>query len=169
MKKYSGLLVLLIFMACNTTEKRKELITESPQFEDSVISNETPSYLQYNPDSKLYVWKSSADFTKIKNPGYTSAILNADSLIKGLNELNENVLLEKIKISGDTIYTEIKDSQYLAESMGSTGAEIYVADVVLNLTEVKGISYVNITLIEGSHMQPGVFNKEQFKKYKPIK
>ena len=168
-KKYSGLLLLSALMACNTTEKRKELIIETPQSADSVAPKETPPLLQYNPDSKLYVWKSSPDFTKIKNPGYSSAIINADSLLKGLNELNENVLLEKIKISGDTIYTEIKDSHYLAESIGSTGAEIYVADVVFNLTEVKGINYVNIKLVEGSHMQPGVFSKEQFKKYKPIK
>lgn len=166
MKKYPCLLFVFYLMACNTKEREKETVTETQYAADSVVTEEASSTLQINPDSKLYVWKSSPDYTKIKNPEVTSSTLNADSLVKGLNELNENVLLQKIKISGDTIYTEIKDSKYLAESMGSTGAEIYIADVVLNLTEVPGINYVNIQLEEGSHVQPGVFSREQFKKYK---
>lgn len=82
--------------------------------------------------------------------------------------MNEQVLLEKVKISGDTIYTAIKDSEYLGNQMGSTGAEIYVADVVLNLTELPGIKYVNIQMKEGSHVQPGTWSKISFEKYKPI-
>ena len=166
MKKYSCLLLLVSFVACIT--KEKETISVTEELPDSVVINEAPAVLQFNPNSTLYVWKSSPDYTKTKNPGLNSSILNADSLVKGLNELNENVLLEKIKTSGDTIYTEIKDSKYLSESMGSTGAEMYIADVVLNLTEVAGIKYVNIKLTEGSHVQPGVFTKDQFKKFKPV-
>ncbi len=154
------------FMACNTKEKEPENITILEQETDSVVVEETK--LSFNPESKLYVWKSSPDYTKTKNPQLSNNMLNADSLIKGLNELNENVLLQKIKISGDTVYTEIKNSQFLTESMGSTGAEMYVADVVLNLTEVPGIKYVNIQLVEGSHMQPGTWAKDNFKKFKPI-
>jgi spore germination protein GerM len=165
MKKYSYLLLAFYLMACDS--KQKETDTETGFLQDSVVVEEAPVVLQINPDSKLYVWKSSPDYTKTKNPGFSASILNADSLIKGLNELNENVLLEKIKVSRDTIYTEVKDSKYLSESMGSTGAEMYVADVVLNLTEIPGINYVNIQLEEGSHMQPGVFSRDQFKKYKP--
>ena len=122
----------------------------------------------YNPESELYVWKSSFDYTKSKNPSFKPEIVNADSLIKGLNLLNENILLEKIKISGDTIYTEVKDSKHLTEELGTSGAEMYLADVVLNLTEVAGIKYVNISLQEGSHMQPGTWSKENFAKYKPV-
>ncbi|HSN59817.1 MAG TPA: GerMN domain-containing protein, partial [Ferruginibacter sp.] len=151
MKKILCLIWIASFMACNTKEKDQATIKEQEPETDSVVVEETK--LTFNPESKLYVWKSSPDYTKTKNPEFSNTLLNADSLIKGLNELNENVLLEKTKISGDTIYTEIKNSQFLTESMGSTGAEMYVADVVLNLTEVPGIKYVNIQLVEGSHMQ----------------
>jgi hypothetical protein len=157
---------MAIFMACNTKEKEPETIKEPDPATDSMVVEETkPSF---NPESNLYVWKSAPDYTKTKNPQLNKNLLNADSLIKGLNELNENILLEKIKISGDTIYTEIKNSQFLTEGLGSTGAEMYVADVVLNLTEVPGIKYVNIQLAEGSHMQPGTWAKDNFKKFKPI-
>jgi len=166
MKKIIYIILMASFMACNTKEKEPENITILEQETDSVVVEVTK--LSFNPESKLYVWKSSPDYTKTKNPQLSNNMLNADSLIKGLNELNENVLLQKIKISGDTVYTEIKNSQFLTESMGSTGAEMYVADVVLNLTEVPGIKYVNIQLVEGSHMQPGTWAKDNFKKFKPI-
>lgn len=166
MKKIIYIILMASFMACNTKEKEPENITILEQETDSVVVEETK--LSFNPESKLYVWKSSPDYTKTKNPQLSNNMLNADSLIKGLNEMNENVLLQKIKISGDTVYTEIKNSQFLTESMGSTGAEMYVADVVLNLTEVPGIKYVNIQLVEGSHMQPGTWAKDNFKKFKPI-
>ena len=91
---------------------------------------------------------------------------NSKDLSKYPNK--ENIVLEKIKISGDTIYTEVKDSEYLTEAIGTTGAEMYLADVVLNLTEVAGIKFININLKEGSHMQPGTWSKDNFSKYKPV-
>ena len=168
-KKLFYLILLSAFTACNTTEKQKEPVTKDvpkPQTDSLVGQQQLPVY---NPETKLYVWKSAYDYTKTKNPEMGNDVLNADSLIKGLNELNENILLQKIKISGDTIYTEVKDSKYLTEGMGTTGAEIYLADVVLNLTELPGIKYVNISLQEGSHMQPGTWSRDNFNKYKTIK
>ena len=53
--------------------------------------------------------------------------------------------------------------------MGSTGAEIYLAEVVLNLTAAPGIKYVNILLEEGSHMQPGTWSLGDFKNYTEVK
>ena len=151
-------------LACNS--RQDETIAKKVISVDSVVSEVAVG--MYNPESRLFIWKSSPDYTKVKNTSSRSEILNADSLILGLNQLNENVFLTKVKVSGDTIYTEVKDSQYLAEGMGTTGAEIYLADVVLNLTEIPGINYVNIQMQEGSHMQPGTWSKESFAKYKPV-
>lgn len=158
---------MLSLLACNNKAK------EAPKEQDNLDSYpdslaRVPFVPGSNPESELFVWKTSPDYTREYNRNFKPEILDADSLIKGINEMNEQVLLEKVKISGDTIYTEIKDSQYLGNQMGSTGAEIYVADVVLNLTAVPGIKYVNIQLKEGSHVQPGTWNKKNFEKYKPI-
>ncbi|MBC7866683.1 MAG: hypothetical protein H7X88_04025 [Gloeobacteraceae cyanobacterium ES-bin-316] len=167
MKNKVSLILLACFFSCNNNAKEEPVTAAAENStKDSSIYNSSAT--AFNPESKLYVWKTSPDYTKEINGQYTSAILNADSLIKGLNELNENILLEKIKISGDTIFTEIKDAKYLTDGMGTTGAEIYLADVVLNLTEIPGIRYVNISLQEGSHMQPGTWSKTSFAKYKPV-
>jgi len=158
---------MLSLLACNNKAK------EAPKEQDNLDSYPdslaiVPLVPGSNPETKLFVWKTSPDYTREYNRNFKPEILDADSLIKGINEMNEQVLLEKVKMSGDTIYTEIKNSQYLGNQMGSTGAEIYVADVVLNLTELPGIKYVNIQMQEGSHVQPGTWSKKNFEKYKPI-
>lgn len=158
---------LLVLLGCNQHADKQGPDSVPQPGRDTVTSQTTPGIR--NPDSKLYIWRATPDYQKMRNKDVSVGTLNADSLIKGLNAQYENILLEKVKISGDTIYTAIKNASYLAEQMGSTGAEIYVADVVLNLTEVPGLKYVNIQLEEGSHMQPGVWSAENFKKFTEAK
>ncbi|RYY71208.1 MAG: hypothetical protein EOO13_03945 [Chitinophagaceae bacterium] len=134
--------------------------------EDSVVvENAVPVY---NPESKLYVWRATADYKKVKNEAAPISTLNTDSLIKGLNEYYENVYIEKVKQGGDTLYTAIKESNYLTQQMGTTGAEVYLADLVLNLTSVPGVKYVNLDIKAGDHMQPGTWSQESFKNYKEV-
>jgi hypothetical protein len=167
MKYNTGLLFLLLLAGCAQNNESEESTREEVVNADTVMQeNKTTGY---DPDSKLFIWKVTPDYKKIRNASAGPALQNADTLIKGLNQLYENVYLEKIKISGDTIYTVIKDAAYLTEQMGTTGAEIYLADLVLNLTSVAGIKYVNLDLAEGSHMQPGVWSADNFKKYTEIK
>ena len=163
MKCTPFLLLGLLLSACNQHVEKEETTSVPQSHNDTIASQANPVIL--NPDSKLFIWKATPEYKKIKNKEIVTGIVNADTLIKGLNELYENIYLEKIKISGDTIYTVIKNASYLTDQMGSTGAEVYVADVVLNLTTVPGIKYVNIQLKEGSHMQPGVWSLEDFSKY----
>lgn len=163
MKRIFFFCMLASLMGCNDNENKTAGNTDALQDTAMTAVPVTP-----NSELDLYVWKSSPDYTKEKNPAMRPEILHVDSLILGLNRMYENVLLEKVKLSGDTIYTEIKNSQYLSEQMGTTGAEMYLADVVLNLTEVPGVKYVSIQLVEGSHMQPGTWSKDNFAKYKPV-
>lgn len=162
--KYAVAFILLLCLATCNQKADKEDTTGKPQPQLDTVKHLKPA-TNFNPESKLYIWRATPNYKKIKNTGYMQEILNADSLIKGLNELNENVFLEKISISGDTVYTIIRNSTYLAEQMGSTGAEVYVADLILNLTAVPGIKYVHLQLEEGSHIQPGTWSKDNFKKY----
>lgn len=167
MKYCTSLFLVLLILACSQ-KKEKEVTTgkAEPQTEPVVSSS---TIAAYHTELNKIIWRATDDYKKIKNPLATAYWLNADTLIAGLNKYYENVFLEKIKISNDTIYTLIKNSKYLAEQMGSTGAEIYVADVVLNLTAVPGIKYVSINMEEGSHAQPGTWSLDNFKKYTAAK
>lgn len=164
MKRYSILFLFIVLFSCNN-KKQEEVVTveETPLADSAGMSKP-----EFNPDSKLYIWRSTADYKKEKNEMASPVIINTDSLIKGLNEYYENVYLEKEMLSGDTLYTIIRDSKYLSQQMGSTGAEMYLADVILNLTTVPGVKYVKIEMEPGDHMQPGTWSAESFKNYKPV-
>ena len=166
MKTIILLAAIAAVVSCNANKEEANKDSSIETTEDSTTVEPT---LQYNPESKLYVWKANFDYTKEQNPVLQRAILNTDSLIKGLNERYENVFLQKDRIGGDTLYTFIYDSQYLGNQMGSTGAEVYIADVVLNLAEIPGVKYVAIKMEEGSHAQSGVWTKQNFEQYKTVK
>ena len=152
--------LLLLLFSCNSAK-------EEASTDENVVA-EVDTVAVVKTESPLYIWSATPDYEKIKNPAAPGS-LPLDSLIKGLNVKYENVLLEKLKQSGDTLYTRIADSRYLGNQMGTTGAEIYLADVILNLTTVPGVNYVSIDMEEQSHTQAGVWNKEAFKNYKEKK
>jgi len=119
---------------------------------------------------QLYVWQVDYEHkTKKKNPKFRDGYFNVDNLIKGLNQSYPKIQLDKIKISNDTLYTEIKDSYYLGESIGSYGANAYIADAVINLTSIQNIRYVKIDFEDGSHISPGTWSKEEFENYTETK
>jgi hypothetical protein len=114
-----------------------------------------------------YVWLVDFDKkTKTKNPNFKKEYLNADSLVNGLNQMNPHIILNKIKISGDTIFTGINDSEYLGERIGSYGAFTYIATAVINLTSIKNINFVKINFDDGSHISAGTWSKKQYVHFK---
>lgn len=172
MKKFLLLIAISGLISCHSREKDNKMEASEPKHDSTGVNIKKTAAIThetYNPSSKLFVWKTDFNFSKKRNALVDKRILNVDSLIKGLNELHENVYLEKVKISGDTIYTVIRNSTYLSESLGTSGAEMYLADVVLNLTELPGIKYVDINLEAGSHMEPGTWSDDDFSKYREKK
>lgn len=163
MKYCLGLLLIVLLYGCNNQTENQQKIASSERSMDNASTNDSASNAE--PGSTSYLWRVTPDYKKIRNTDYNPALATAENVIKGLNENYESVYLEEVKISNDTIYTAIKDATHLTEQMGTTGAEVYLADVVLNLTAVPGIKYVNIQLEEGSHMQPGVWSLADFTNY----
>jgi hypothetical protein len=158
-----NILLLLLSTLVFSCSPKKEDSEDEMEVIDSAITELVPE-----PDTELYVWRANSENQKLKNPK-AGASFPVDSLIKGLNRYYPDIQLEKIRQGADTLYTAIKDSEFLTQRMGSTGAEVYIADVILNLTTVPGINYVSVDFAEGDHAQPGTWSKENFKKYKEIK
>ena len=77
--------------------------------------------------------------------------------------LNPEIHLDFIKISHDTIYVKIPNSQNLTSDIGDTGAENYLASTTYTLTEMKNVRYVNIAMKGGDHAEPGVYSRDDFK------
>jgi len=162
MKKYLFICCIAL-SACGPREDKSQSNADEQTLYDSLDIAST----ELSPAS-LYVWQVTSDQTKIHNANAAPAILHTDSILKGLNARYENVVMIRVRQSADTLYTAIPDSKYLASQMGSTGAEVYIADAVLNLTSVPGVKYVNVAMEEGDHAQPGTWSAENFKNYKEV-
>jgi len=120
------------------------------------------------PVQEVYMWQAGMndstgllEMTKVMSSDIDS--VSVPSVLSYFNTTNNNIKLDLVKISGDTIYLQITDAAYLTQQMGSAGPTTYIAGLVYNLTEIPGISYVNLDFEEGDHAQPGTYNRENFK------
>ena len=160
------ILCLFVLSACNNSADQ-ESKKDSAHLLYPVDSNDVDIVELGKED--FYNWKvDNEEKTIRKNPKLGDDVLGVDTLIIGLNELYPRVQLEKVKLSNDTLYTRIKNADFLTEQMGSSGSEQYIAQAVLNLTSANGVKYVRIDFEMGSHAMPGVWSKEDFKDYKEM-
>jgi len=66
------------------------------------------------------------------------------------------------KIEQRTADIEIQNDLYLTQSMGSAGAQGYLAEVTFTLTEMPGVKTVNFIFTEGDNAAPGLYSRESF-------
>jgi spore germination protein GerM len=57
---------------------------------------------------------------------------------------------------------EVINAEHLTQRMGSTGAEVYLAEAVFTLTECPGITSVRFAFEEGDHARPGAYSRANF-------
>ncbi|MDO9373541.1 MAG: hypothetical protein Q7T76_03960 [Ferruginibacter sp.] len=89
--------------------------------------------------------------------------LTAEKIINEINNSWDDVKLEYKKISHDTIYVAIPQSNTLTQGMGSSGAYNYMSSTTFSLTELKNVRFVNFDFVEGDHMAPGTMKRADFK------
>lgn len=161
MKKITlSLLVITSLFACNNqaAEEKQETDTLSED-EITVAGDKLVWTTAYDSLSGNYLLKQQRQADADR--------LTAQELIAGINASRENVRMELIKISNDTIYVAIPNSEFLTQRMGSAGAAEYMAVSTYNLTELKNIHFVNYAFEEGDHAAPGTFSREDFGNFKP--
>ena len=167
MRIFFSVLFLGILFSCSNNADNKTADDSTRLREIPVDSGDVE--IEELTKEDFYVWKvDNEEKTIRKNPKLGDDVLGVDTLIIGLNELYPRVQLEKVKLSNDTLYTRIKNADFLTEQMGSSGSEQYIAQAVLNLTSANGVKYVRIDFEMGSHAMPGVWSKEDFKDYKEM-
>lgn len=101
-----------------------------------------------------------------KNPAADASNLNVQDIIDALNIKYPQIKLEWVKQAGEKAFVKIDDANYLTQQMGTTGAESYLAETVFSITEIKGITSVDIKFEEGDHAKPGVYTRKSFKQFK---
>ncbi|MCC7526152.1 MAG: hypothetical protein IT250_15085 [Chitinophagaceae bacterium] len=148
----------IAFFACSAPDKPANITDSTGIAEAETIFEQ--------PDTVLFWTINSEKKAKIRVYKDTVAITEPISIVNGINAIYPSIHLDFIRISGDTVYAHIDSSFSFANDMGSFGAEEYITGVVLNLTMLPGINYVNLDFPEGSHAAPGVFAKSSYAAYK---
>jgi hypothetical protein len=167
MRIFFSLLLLAMIFSCNNSANNNG-DADSTRIRELPVDS-TEATVEELTEEDYYIWKvDSEEKTLRKNPKLEDASLGVDTLIIGLNEMYPKIRLEKVKLSNDTLYTQIKEADVLTEQMGSAGSEAYIAQAVLNLTAAKGVNFVRIDFEMGSHAMPDVWSKESFKDYKVV-
>ena len=72
------------------------------------------------------------------------------------------------KIEQQTANVEIENDQYLTQTMGSFGAQDFLAAITYTLTENPGIRSINFIFNAGDHAMPGLYSRESFAAYKLV-
>ncbi len=115
-----------------------------------------------------YYWKSEYDTTL--NREYLKRGVLLDSISKSTNELIDFLnrrpsksKVEIVEIIDDTLVIRILDDTFLTEQMGSLGAYCYMAETVFTLTENDSTQFVKFEMDYGSHANPGVYSREDYK------
>ena len=130
--------------------------------DDKGISN-----TEYAIRDTILAWDTNADSMIMKRDlAVPDSAITVRRIINGLNEKYPEVHIEVIKQSGDTIYIEVPDAEYLGNQMGSAGSSAWFADAVINLTSVTGINYVSFKMDMYSHASGGVISQEEYKGWK---
>lgn len=86
-------------------------------------------------------------------------------IINLLNKKYPGIRMEYVGMAGDTIITRIPDAMQLTQSIGTSGAESYLAEATFSLTEIPSIKAVKIEFEEGDHAMPGTFTRASFKDF----
>jgi len=132
----------------------------------SKMKNESVKAQRHDSATYYYTWEVNRQKKTVRrNPNLSTALVNTDSIIKGLNLEYKYVLLEKTGIQHDTLRLIINDSEYLTGEMGADGFEQYIAQAIINLTSVPGIRYVQIDFKKGSYASPGIWSRNNFPGY----
>ena len=151
--------VLIGFISCSGPDQSAHPATDSTNLSE-------PETIVEQPDTVLFWTVNIEQKEKTRVFKDTVAITDPQSIINGINAIYPSVDLEFVKLSGDTVYAHIDSSFTFANDIGSFGATEYIAGVVLNLTMLPNINYVNLDFPEGSHAAPGVFAKSSYAVYK---
>jgi hypothetical protein len=156
---------ILSFILVTSFASCTDPISKSIPTEKSADTSITSVINSIEIDTIKYIWiYDYADEIPVRLTDVNPDTLTPEKLIYLINKFRgqDKIILKLVKVSRDTIYVAIKESTYLTQSMGTSGADDYVSTTVYTLTELKDIEYVNLNFTEGDHARPGTYSRQYY-------
>jgi hypothetical protein len=160
------MVIFCLIFGCNSNDNKKvETIHETVTDTASASASSDTAKTIVNHTMIWSVQPQGSQKEKLQAPQNVKLdTLSSTRLVELINNNFPDIHIDLVKISHDTIYVKIPDSKKLANEMGDTGAENYLASATFTLTELKNIKFVNIAMKPGDHAEPGVYSRDDFKR-----
>lgn len=161
---FFALLITTLFSCTSNDKKEQTIHQEVTDTVSAPVSRDTARTIV----NRSLIWSvtlDSSDKEKLQPPQQQAKLdtFSSTHLVELLNQNFPDIKIDLKKISHDTIYVKIPDSRRLANELGNTGAQNYLAAATFTLTELKNIKFVNIDMEPGDHAEPGVYSRQDFK------
>lgn len=161
--------LLLLIISCNTAQKDDNTTSELDQTSETDQKSEmgSESSVVYDPSEAIWGFEYDPDTEDVELKQLRPVDKNAltgESIEKIVNKSWPRIELKFIKISNDTAFVSIPNSQVLTQQMGSSGAMSYLVSTTYSFTELAGINHVSFDFEEGDHAVPGVYNRNSWDK-----
>jgi hypothetical protein len=160
--KFISAVLILIFISCNMSQPDDK----SNGLDDT---NTIDPLRSMDNDSIGAIWRydynqQSEDFELKQIRSVDGDLLTGEIIEKINNSLWPRVQVKYTRISNDTAFISISDSEVLTQQMGSAGAMSFMITTTYSFTELTGIDYVSFDFEEGDHANPGVYHRNSWKK-----
>jgi len=155
---YIAFIALFFSASCQSDSSKKsleEMAADSAAIADQSKTLVVPWEATLNDSTHMLEIK--------RNPAANMTNLSYLDIVDALNYKYPQIKLEWVKQEGNIVFLKIEDADYLTRESGTVGARAYLAELTYSLTELDGISKVNLSFKEGDHARPGVYEREDFK------
>jgi len=159
--KLSIFTILFAICSCetNTNSKKENEFPYKDKSRPTTTKGKINSEETFKNNKDIWVFDYEKDFP-VKFNFVNSDTLTPEKLVDII--CKPKIHVDFIKVSGDTIYVKIKDSNYLTQSIGTTGAYSFMTTTTFTLTELNEINYVNFDFEAGDHASPGTYSRKYF-------
>lgn len=160
--RYVGFLLLCmtLLVACTREEKRSSSDTADSLITDTLRQEGELDSLPWNT-----TYNETTQRLQLDHKAASMAGVGHEQIINLLNKKYSGIRMKYVRMQGDTIVTRIDDAMQLTQSIGTSGAESYLAEATFSLTEIPAIKAVKIEFEEGDHAMPGTFTRASFKDF----
>jgi len=164
----SLLLFSIVVTSCVSDSSQTDKTQDSAVVIDSASIVDT-STVDLTPPALPYVVifnEETARFDIVENPDAKNFEPNGDGYVEALNTKYPEILIRKGDLHEDTLNVFIDNATHLTQSIGSAGANSYLAEATYAFTELDSVKVVNFNFETGDHATAGPYTREFFKDFR---
>lgn len=149
---------LILLNGCiSDSSENKDGVTDTLSTQSKEVDNERvqlPYEVNYNEET--------ARFSIVENPEAGTSSLSSEKLVTALKNKYPEISLHVGDRRNDTLDVYIDDAAYLTQSIGTAGANAYMAEATFAFTALDSIQTVNFIFEAGDHASPGAYQRSDF-------